>query len=55
MRKITYEQAASEALMEEFRRDEKTVHLATDIAPDLRKEFGEARIRQTPISEAACS
>jgi pyruvate/2-oxoglutarate/acetoin dehydrogenase E1 component len=52
MRKITYDQAASEALMEEFRRDPKTVHLATDIPPDLRKEFGEARIRQTPISEA---
>jgi acetoin:2,6-dichlorophenolindophenol oxidoreductase subunit beta len=53
MRKISYEQAASEALIEEFRRDEKTVHLATDIAPDLRKEFGEARIRQTPISESS--
>jgi pyruvate/2-oxoglutarate/acetoin dehydrogenase E1 component len=52
MRKITYDQAASEALMEEFRRDPKTVHLATDIPPDLRQEFGEARIRQTPISEA---
>jgi pyruvate/2-oxoglutarate/acetoin dehydrogenase E1 component len=53
MRKISYEQAASEALMEEFRRDPKTVHLATDIPPDLRQEFGEARIRQTPISEAS--
>jgi pyruvate/2-oxoglutarate/acetoin dehydrogenase E1 component len=52
MRKITYDQAASEALMEEFRRDPKTVHLATDIPSDLRQEFGEARIRQTPISEA---
>jgi pyruvate/2-oxoglutarate/acetoin dehydrogenase E1 component len=53
MRKISYEQAASEALIEEFRRDPKTVHLATDIPPDLRQEFGEARIRQTPISEAS--
>jgi len=53
MRKISYEQAASEALMEEFRRDDKTVHLATDIEPNLRKEFGEARIRQTPISESS--
>ncbi len=52
MRKITYDQAASEALLEEFRRDEKTVHLSTDIPPDLRQEFGAARIRQTPISEA---
>ena len=53
MRKITYEQAASEALIEEFRRDPKTVHLATDIPPDLRAEFGESRIRQTPIAEAS--
>jgi pyruvate/2-oxoglutarate/acetoin dehydrogenase E1 component len=52
MRKISYEQAASEALMEEFRRDPKTVHLSTDIPVDLRQEFGEARIRQTPISES---
>ena len=53
MRKISYGQAASEALLEEFRRDEKTVHIATDIPPDLRSEFGEARIRQTPISESS--
>jgi pyruvate/2-oxoglutarate/acetoin dehydrogenase E1 component len=53
MRKITYEQAASEALLEEFRRDEKTVHMSTDVPPDLRQEFGEARIRQTPISESS--
>ena len=53
MRKISYEQAVSEALLEEFRRDEKTVHLSTDIPPDLRQEFGEARIRQTPISESS--
>jgi pyruvate/2-oxoglutarate/acetoin dehydrogenase E1 component len=53
MRKISYGQAASEALLEEFRRDEKTVHLATDIPPDLRREFGESRIRQTPISESS--
>jgi pyruvate/2-oxoglutarate/acetoin dehydrogenase E1 component len=53
MRKLSYEQAASEALLEEFRRDPKTVHLSTDIPPDLREEFGEARIRQTPISESS--
>jgi pyruvate/2-oxoglutarate/acetoin dehydrogenase E1 component len=53
MRKLSYKQAASEALMEEFRRDEKTVHLSTDIPLDLRQEFGEARIRQTPISESS--
>jgi len=53
MRKISYGQAVSEALLEEFRRDEKTVHLSTDIPPELRSEFGEARIRQTPISESS--
>ncbi len=53
MRKITYEQAGAEALMEEFRRDPKTVHLATDVAADLRAEFGEARVRQTPIAESS--
>src|SRR4030065_2675492 len=53
MRKISYDQAAAEALMEEFRRDPKTVHLSTDIPPDLRQEFGEDRIRQTPITEAS--
>jgi pyruvate/2-oxoglutarate/acetoin dehydrogenase E1 component len=53
MKKISYEQAASEALLEEFRRDARTVHLSTDIPVDLRQEFGEARIRQTPISEAS--
>jgi len=53
MRKITYDEAAAEALMEEFRRDPKTVHLSTDIPPDLRQEFGADRIRQTPIAEAS--
>jgi pyruvate/2-oxoglutarate/acetoin dehydrogenase E1 component len=53
MKKLSYEQAASEALLEEFRRDPKTVHLSTDIPLELRREFGEARIRQTPISESA--
>jgi pyruvate dehydrogenase E1 component beta subunit len=53
MRKITYDQAAAEALIEEFRRDPKTVHLSTDIPPDLRQEFGADRIRQTPIAEAS--
>ncbi len=53
MRKITYGEAAMEALQEEFRRDEKTVHLATDIHELLFDEFGAERIRQTPISESA--
>lgn len=53
MREITYAQAIVEAVQEEFRRDEKTVHMATDIPPALRQEFGEARVRATPISESA--
>jgi len=53
MRKITYAEAALEALQEEFRRDDRTVHLATDIPEPLLEEFGEERIRCTPISESA--
>jgi len=53
MRKITYAQASLEALQEEFRRDDKTVHMSTDIPVELREEFGEERIRCTPISESA--
>ncbi|MFQ5827024.1 MAG: alpha-ketoacid dehydrogenase subunit beta, partial [Dehalococcoidia bacterium] len=53
MREITYAQAATEALHEEFRRDKKTVHRSTDTPAPLRKEFGEARVRATPISESA--
>ncbi len=51
MREITYEQAATEAIQEEFRRNPKTVHLSTDLAADLTKEFGAERIRVTPIAE----
>jgi pyruvate/2-oxoglutarate/acetoin dehydrogenase E1 component len=53
MRKITYAEAALEALQEEFRRDDKTLHLATDISEPLLEEFGSERIRCTPISESA--
>jgi len=53
MRKITYAQASLEALQEEFRRDNKTVHMSTDIPVELQEEFGEERVRCTPISESA--
>jgi len=53
MKKIAYAQAAAEALLEEFRRNDKLVYLATDINMELRKEFGEERARVTPISESA--
>ncbi|MCE5255060.1 MAG: alpha-ketoacid dehydrogenase subunit beta [Actinomycetia bacterium] len=51
MREITYEQAAMEAIQEEFRRDPRTVHLATDPIAVLQEEFGTERIRVTPIAE----
>lgn len=53
MRKITYAEAITEALQEEFRRDDKTVHLATDMNEPLFEEFGGERVRSTPISESA--
>ncbi|MBT5111162.1 MAG: alpha-ketoacid dehydrogenase subunit beta [Rhodospirillaceae bacterium] len=53
MRQITYAQAGNEALFEELRHDPKTLVLSTDAAPDLVEEFGEQRIRATPIAEAA--
>ncbi len=53
MRKITYADAVKEALQEEFRRDDRTVHLATDMNEYLLEEFGEKRVRSTPISESA--
>src|SRR5512139_1151935 len=42
-----------EALREEYLRDEKTIYYATAVNMPLRQEFGEARIRATPISESA--
>jgi len=51
MREITYEQAANEAIQEEFRKNPRTVHLSTDLAADLQREFGADRIRVTPIAE----
>jgi len=51
MREITYEEAAREAIQEEFRRNPRTVHMSTDLAADLQEEFGADRIRVTPIAE----
>jgi pyruvate dehydrogenase E1 component beta subunit len=53
MREITYEQAILEAMQEEFRRDPRTVYMATDLVAPLRDEFGEERIRITPIAESS--
>lgn len=51
MREISYEQAATEAIQEEFRSNPRTVHLATDPIAVLEQEFGADRIRVTPIAE----
>ena len=53
MRELTYNEAAIEAIAEEMRRDPKIFYLSTDALPPLLKEFGDQRIRATPITEAA--
>jgi len=53
MRELTYNQAAIEAVAEEMRRDPKIFYMSTDPIAPLLKEFGDQRIRATPIAEAA--
>ncbi|MFQ6123233.1 MAG: alpha-ketoacid dehydrogenase subunit beta [Candidatus Heimdallarchaeota archaeon] len=63
MRKISYRDALNEALREELRRDERVFLLGEDIGRDwegafkvtkgLAAEFGDERVRDTPISENA--
>ncbi len=53
MRVLTYNEAAIEAIAEEMRRDPKIFYLSTDALPPLLKEFGDRRIKATPIAEAA--
>jgi pyruvate/2-oxoglutarate/acetoin dehydrogenase E1 component len=53
MREITYRQAGQEAIMEEFRKNPKTIHLSTGGSPEMSREFGAERIRSTPVSESA--
>jgi len=62
MREITYREALREGLKEEMKRDERVFLLGEDIAEfggtykvtrGLLEEFGPARVRNTPISEAA--
>lgn len=52
MREISFQQALDEAVAEEMRRDSRVITLATDFTGDPLKEFGPARVRFTPISEA---
>jgi pyruvate/2-oxoglutarate/acetoin dehydrogenase E1 component len=53
MRKLTYNEAALEAIAEEMRRDPKIFYMSTDALAPLLKEFGPGRIKATPITEAA--
>jgi pyruvate/2-oxoglutarate/acetoin dehydrogenase E1 component len=53
MRELTYAEAAIEAVAEEMRRDARIFYMSTDPIPSLLEEFGEKRIRATPIAEAA--
>jgi pyruvate/2-oxoglutarate/acetoin dehydrogenase E1 component len=50
---ISFSQALADAMAEEMRRDPRVIALATTRAPALEKEFGDKRVRITPISEAA--
>jgi pyruvate dehydrogenase E1 component beta subunit len=63
VRKITYREALREALREEMRRDQSVFLLGEDIGKywggafkvtdGLAQEFGDERVRDTPISESA--
>ena len=62
MREISFSTALVEALKEEMRRDERVFVLGEDVGrfgmiyvakPELWKEFGDERVRDTPISENA--
>jgi pyruvate/2-oxoglutarate/acetoin dehydrogenase E1 component len=53
MRELTYNEAAVEAVAEEMRRDNRIFYMSTDPIAPLRKEFGAARVKATPITEAA--
>ena len=62
MRTISYRQAVTEALATEMRNDDSIVFFGEDVAkaggvfkvtPGIYEEFGELRVRDTPISEQA--
>jgi pyruvate/2-oxoglutarate/acetoin dehydrogenase E1 component len=52
VREISFQKALDEAVAEEMRRDARVITMATDFTGDPIKEFGPARVRFTPISEA---
>jgi len=53
MADISFFQAGMDALAEEMRRDPKIFHISTDAPYPLVDEFGETRVRATPIAESA--
>jgi len=62
MREITFGEAIVEALYEEMKRDERVFLMGEDVGPfgmiyianpKLWKEFGDERVKDTPISENA--
>ncbi|MFM9941686.1 MAG: alpha-ketoacid dehydrogenase subunit beta [Hyphomicrobiaceae bacterium] len=53
MREVTYAQAGIEAVAEEMRRDAKIFYMSTDPVMPLLNEFGDQRMKSTPIAEGA--
>ena len=49
---LSFTAALEEAMVEEMRRDERVYTMATAPSPGLLEEFGAARVRRMPISEA---
>lgn len=50
---LPYSAAIEQATVEEMRRDESVIYMATNPPAALVREFGNARVRRTPISESA--
>src|SRR5205814_7440314 len=53
MRRMSYAAALETAMAEEMRRDARVFTMATAPSDALLREFGPARVRRAPISEAA--
>lgn len=52
-KRLSYNAAIMEGIAEEMRVDPKIFHMSTEAPGPLRAEFGETRVRQTPIAESA--
>ena len=53
MAEMTYTAAIIQGIAEEMRVDPKVFHMSTDAPGPLVKEFGDVRVKQTPITESA--